>query len=150
MHGDGKPKITGDPWYMPDGVTNVYPFIEDWRPENLPFPVWLAPFNGGKTFGDMLWTGGLSLKIASARFIEALEAVEVTGYRIFDVDLRDHTNSPVDGYMGFATDPFPGSDIQNLYSQDFQNYAFIAKQRVVEALRQHGADKLDIQPYESQ
>lgn len=133
---------------MPDGVTNVYPFITDWRPEDLPFPVWLAPFNGGKSFGDMLWTGGISLKIASARFIEALKAAEVTGYQIFDVDLRDHTSSPVDGYMGFATDPFPESDIQNPYDQDFQSFAFIAKQRVVEALRQYGADKLDIQSYD--
>lgn len=132
---------------MPDGVTNVYPFIEDWRPEELPFPVWLAPYGGGKKYGDMLWTGGITLKIASTRFIEALRAAEITGYRTFDVEVRDHAGSPLEGYTGFATDPSPGSDIQNLYGQTHQNYAFIATQRVAEALRDHGADQLDISPY---
>lgn len=147
VYGQGKPKITGAPWYMPDGVTSVYPFIEDWRPEELPFPVWLAPYNGGRTYGDMLWTGGITLKIASTRFIEALCAAEITGYRTFDVEVRDHAGSPVEGYTGFATDPSPGSDIQNLYDQTGQNYAFIATRRVVEALHDHGADQLDISPY---
>lgn len=145
--GQGKPKIVGDPWYMPDSVTSVYPFIVDWRPEELPFPVWLAPSNGGKTYGDMLWTGGLALKIASTRFIEALRAAEVTGYRTFDVDVRDRAGAPVEGYTGFATDPSRGSDIQNIYGQTVQNFAFIATQRVVDALRDHGADMLDISPH---
>ena len=145
--GQGKPKITGDPWYMPDGVTSVYPFIVDWRPEELPFPVWLAPYNGGKKYGDLLWTGGIALKIASTRFIEALRAAEVTGYRTFDVEVRDHAGSPLEGYTGFATDPSPGSDIQNLYGQPYQNYAFIATQRVVEALHDRGVDQLEISPY---
>lgn len=147
VNGPGKPKITGEPWYMPDGVTNVYPFIEDWRPEELPFPVWLAPYGEGKKYGDMLWTGGITLKIASTGFIEALRAAEVTGYRTFDVDVRDDAGSPVKGYTGFATDPFPGSDIQNLYGQTHQNYAFIATQRVAQALHDHGADQLEISPY---
>lgn len=146
-NGLGKPKIVGDPWNMPDGVTDVWPFITDWRPEELPFPVWLAPYNGGKKFGDMLWTGGMALKIASTRFIEALRAAEVTGYRTFDVEVRDHAGSRVEGYTGFATDPFPGSDIQNMYGQTVQNIAFITTQRVVDALHDHGADQLDISPY---
>ena len=147
VYGQGKPKITGEPWYMPDGVTSVYPFIEDWRPEELPFPVWLAPYNGGKKFGDLLWTGGIALKIASTRFIEALRTAEVTGYRTFDVEVRDHAGSPVEGYTGFATDPSPGSDIQNLYGQPYQNSAFIATQRVVKALHDHGVDQLEISTY---
>jgi hypothetical protein len=147
VNGLGKPKITGAPWYMPDGVTSVYPFIEDWRPEELPFPVWLAPYNGGKKYGDMLWTGGLSLKIASARFIEALRAAEVTGYRTFDVEVRDHAGAPVEGYTGFATDPSPESEIQNMYGQTVQNIAFITTPRVVEALHDYEADQLDISPY---
>ncbi len=147
VNGLGKPKIVGEPWYMPDGVTSVYPFIEDWRPEELPFPVWLAPYNGGKTFGDMLWAGGMALKIVSTRFIEALRAAEISDYRTFDVEVRDHAGSRVEGYTGFATDPSTGSDIQNLYGQTYQHYAFIATQRVVEALRDHGVDQLDISPY---
>lgn len=147
VNGQGKPKITGEPWYMPDGVTGVYPFFVDWRPEKLPFPVWLAPYNGGKTFGDMPWTGGITLKIASTGFIAARRALGSTGYRTFDVEVRDHAGSPVEGCTGFATDPSPGSDIQNLYDQTGQNYAFIASQRVIEALRDHGADQLDISPY---
>lgn len=147
VNGPGKPKIMGEPWYMPDGVTDVWSFITDWRPEELPFPVWLAPSNGGKTYGDMLWTGGMELKVVSTRFIEALRAAEVTGYRTFDVDVRDHTGSPVEGYTGFATDPSPGSEIQNFRGQTGQNFVFIATQRVVAALHDHGADQLDISPY---
>jgi hypothetical protein len=87
------------------------------------------------------------VEIASTRLIEALRAAEVTGYRTFDVEVRDHPGSPIEGYTGFATDPSPGADIQNLYDQTGQNYAFIATRRVVEALHGHGADRLDISPY---
>lgn len=147
VEGLGKPKISGEPWYMPDGVTDVYPFITDWRPEKLPFPVWLAPYNGGKKYGDMLWTGGMGLKVVSTRFVEALRAADITGYRTFDVDVRSHTDLPVPEYVGFATDPFPGSDIQNICGQTVQNYVFIATQRAVEALRDHRVDQLDISSY---
>lgn len=133
---------------MPDGRTDVYPFIADWRPEKLPFPVWFAPSNRGKRWGDMLWTGGLTLKIASIRMIQALESADVTGYRTFDVDVRDHANRPVAGYVGFASDPAPGTDIQNMLGQKVQNMAFIARWHVVEVLRAHGADRLDIQVYD--
>ncbi|TYC96089.1 hypothetical protein FQ377_14375 [Arthrobacter echini] len=145
--GQGKPKIMGEPWYTPDGVTDVWSLIEDWRPEKLPFPVWFAPYNGGKTYDDLLWTGGAALKIASTGFIEALRAAEVTGYQTFDVEVRDHAGAPVEEYTGFATDPFPGSDIQNFRGQTGQNYVFIANQRVVDTLHDHGADRLDISPY---
>lgn len=87
------------------------------------------------------------MKIASTRFIEALRAAEITGYRTFDVEVRDHADSPIEGYTGFATDPFPGSDIQNIYGQRVQNFTFIATQRVVKALHDHGADQLEISPY---
>lgn len=148
IEGEGKPKIGGDPWYLPDGRTDVYSLLADWQPEKIPFPVWLAPYNRGKRWGDMLWTGGLTLKIASVRMIRALESANVTGYRTFDVDVRDWENSPVDGYVGFATDPAPGTDIQNMLGQKVQNIAFIATWRVVEVLRAHGADSLDIQVYD--
>jgi len=95
----------------------------------------------------MLFTGGLALKVMSTRMIQALEAINAGGYRTFDLDVRDADGSTVEGYVGFATDPTRESDIQNIYDQDGQNSVFIARQRVVEALRQHGANELDIQPY---
>lgn len=133
---------------MPDGRTSVYSFISDWQPEKIPFPVWLAPYNRGKRWGDMLWTGGLTLKVASVRMVDALEDAGITGYRTFKVDIRDRAGSPVDGYVGFATDPAPGTDIQNMLGQKVQNMAFIAKWHVVEVLRAYGADRLDIQVYD--
>jgi len=137
-----------DPWCLPDGRTSVWPFLDEGRLDKIPFPVWFVPFNRGERFGDMLWTGGSNLKIASASMIQALESAGVTGYRTFEVDIRDHADSPVDGYVGFATDPAPDTDIQNLLGQEVQNMAFIAKRHVVEALRAHGADDLDIRPYD--
>jgi hypothetical protein len=143
-----KSKVMSDPWYMPDGRTSVWPFVEGARLNEIPFPVWFAPYGQGKRFGDMLWTGGSVLKIASIRMIEALEAAGITGYRTFGVDVRDHSDSPVADYVGFATVPAPGTDIQNFLGQDVQNSVFVARWHVVEALRAHGADKLDIQAYD--
>jgi hypothetical protein len=147
VHADSEPEVWGWPWLMPDGRTSVYDFILDWRPEELPFPIWLTPSNGGRRWGDMLFTRGLSLKVVSTRMIQALEAIDASGYRTFDLDIRDASGATAEGYVGFATDPTPESDIQNIYDQDGQNSVFIAKRRVVEALRQHGASGLDIQPY---
>lgn len=143
-----KPEEMTGPWYMPDGRTSVPLLLSEGRLDEIPFPIWFVPFNRGKRFGDMLWTGGSNLKIASVRMIRALESVGTTGYRTFEVDVRDHADSPVDGYVGFATDPAPETDIQNLLGQEVQNMAFIAKRPVIETLRAHGADKLDIRPYD--
>lgn len=143
-----KPGEMTDPWNMPDGHTSVWPLLSEGRLNQIPFPVWFVPYNRGKRFGDMLWTGGLGLKIASVRMIRALESVGATGYCTFGVDVRDHADSPVDDYVGFVTDPAPETDIQNLLGQEVQNSAFIAKRHVVEALRAHGADKLDIRSYD--
>jgi hypothetical protein len=140
-------ETTGGAWYLPDGHSLVEPLLVEGRFDEIPYVIWFAPFNRGKRFGDMLWTGG-RLKIVSVRMVRALESVEATGYRTFKVDVRDHTNSSLDGYVGFATDPAPGTDIQNLLEQTVQNMAFIAKRHVVEALRAHGADQLDIRPYD--
>lgn len=148
VQADNKPEIMSDPWLMPDGKTKVDPFVEECRLDEIPFPVWFAPYTKGKRLGDMLWTGGSGLKIASQRMIDALQDANITGYRTFDVDVRDHAGDPIKGYVGFATDPGPTTDIQNILGQDGQNFVFIANQRVVEALRAHGADDLDIRPYD--
>ena len=137
----------GQPWLLPDH-SDAYRYITDWQPEKIPSRVWLAPYNRGSRYGDMLWTGGLTLKIASTRMIEALAAAGVTGYRTFPVEIRSKDNSPIKDYIGFATDPYSGSDLQNLYDQDVQNYAFVARAHVAEALRERGADALDIEPYD--
>ncbi|WP_380173731.1 hypothetical protein ACFEMC_03700 [Kineococcus sp. DHX-1] len=132
---------------LPDG-TQVWDYIRDWRVDELPFRVWFSPYNRSKTFGDLLWTGGLSVKIASTRMISALRAVGCTGYRTFPVDVRRRDGSPVDGYVVLETDPHPGSDLQNLYGQEGQNFAFVARSHIAEALRRHGADAVEIEPYD--
>jgi hypothetical protein len=133
---------------MPDGRTLVDVFLVEGRFDEIPYSIWFAPYTRGKRFGDMLWMGGSRLKVVSVRMVRALESVGATGYRTFEVDVRDHADSPVAGYVGFATDPAPGTDIQNLLEQKVQNTAFIARSHVVEALRAHGADQLEIRPYD--
>lgn len=145
---ESRPKIFGEPWLLADGETNVYSFLEPWNVDQLRFPVWLAPDNYGKRFGDLLWVGGMSVKPASLRMIDVLQNVGATGYDTFSLDIRDRRGEPIEGYVGFSTRPFPGSDIRHVHDYEHEGFSFVAKGRVVDALHAAGVDKLDIEPYD--
>ena len=142
----GMPSRLGDPWILDDG-TDVYELIHQDRLEALPFPVVFRPPTAAKGTHrtDMLWTGS-STKIASHAMISALESIGAAGYTTFPIDVRDHQDHPIDGYVGlsvFSTDP--GADVRQLFGHDF---VFLAKPHVIAALRVDCADALAVSTFD--
>ena len=140
------PAVGGVPWILDDG-TDVYELIRQDRIEELPFPVVFRPPSKGTRRGDMLWTTGTT-KIASQAMISALQSIGTIGYTTFPVDVRDHQDRPIDGYVGlsvFSSDS--DDDVRQLIDH---NFVFLAKPHVIAALRVHGADDLDIRRFDAE
>lgn len=94
--GEGKPAF--GPWLTEDG-RRVVETIAEGRGEELPFPVWFEQTEGctGRRRGDLLWAGGLSISIASDRFIDTLTSVGARGWSTYPVTLRDRKGADISG-----------------------------------------------------
>lgn len=130
-------------------------------------PLVLKRWNRAKRAGDMVWTTG-SLKVASDRFIASLERIGATGWRTFPVEIHLPKGERLTGYQGIASTGvltlsppqrkmgkrpkgqvalWDGSDVCGLHG--YQSYRLFVTDRVLQALREDGADKLDITEFDT-
>lgn len=144
-HWTGKAPV--GPWLLSDG-REIDGLIADGHIDELSFPVWFTPqSNRGERFGDLLWTLGSAIKIASTKMVSALAGIEATGYRTFDIDLRNRQGDRIPDYVGFATTSDDElNDVRHLFG--YQNVAFLAAPRVIQALRAAGADQLGVELFD--
>jgi hypothetical protein len=136
----GKPQL--GPHLLPDGrrLTDV---VADGDIDEVPFPVWFQPSNGGKRLGDLLWAGGLSTKLVSRRLVDVLQQIGATGYRTYEVTFVDRKRNPIDGYIGVAS---TGSDeeLDITHYKGFQNTGLYVKRHLLDALLSAGVDGFDV------
>lgn len=141
----GEPEL--GPWLLPD-QTDVYELVADGEIDRLGFVPRFRPANRGKRIGDLLWTTGADVKIASRRFIDVLEGIDATGYRTFPVDVATHGGDSLGEFVGLAVvDGNPYADLH--FSNGVQFWQFAAGDRVVAALRDAGVTALSITPVSS-
>ncbi|WBQ08471.1 hypothetical protein [Kribbella sp. CA-293567] len=131
---------------MPDGA-DVYDLVADGEVERVGFIPRYVHGNRGRRVGDLLWTTGSGAKIASRRFIDVLESLGATGYRIFPVTVEYRDGSPVGDFAGLAVlDSNPSHDLY--FTHGAQNFDFAASDRVVAALRNADVTALSITPFD--
>lgn len=111
-----------EPWMLPDppapfeladgrlisAAQEVLQLVEEGRLDEIPFPVWFERQSGTR-FGDLLWSGGLSILLVSDRFVEVLRAVGADGWRTYPVNFRQRRGQPVEGFVGLLLDRGAGS-----------------------------------------
>ena len=120
--------------------------------------------NRSQRFRDMIWTCG-SEKVASDRFIAALERIGATGWKTFPIEIHLAKGERLTGYRGFASTGamglterkkkqkrkdqvalWDGSDITSYHG--YPSSRVIVTDRVLQALRDDGADALDIKEFD--
>lgn len=117
---------------------DVADLLADGRADEIPFKVWFAQVNRGTRTEDLLFAGD-GPKLASRRFVEALEEHRATGWTTYDAEVLDWQGQPIEGYVGFAVSP--GTDAGEIRNYDgVAQYSFLASERVTRALADAGLD----------
>lgn len=122
--------------------------IHDGEVDRLPFAVRWRRFGRGTRHNDLVWDGGFGrAKIAGRRLVDVLKALDATGYRTFEVDVRDIDGTPIDGYVGVATVDTGGpADIASL-TGPMRPSGFLVGPRVAEAFVAAGL-QMELRPYD--
>ena len=87
--------------------------------------------------GDLIWTCGSYIKVASARFIEALERIGATGYVTFPLAFDEP--GLAHRYVGLAVQGGAGVDLRPVHA-DGPFWSFLVSERVMRALRDAQVD----------
>lgn len=144
--GEGKPAF--GPWLTEDG-RRVVETIAEGRGEELPFPVWFEQTEGctGRRRGDLLWAGGLSISIASDRFIDTLTSVGARGWSTYPVTLRDRKGAEISGYQGLVSDVTGTGDVVSLlWRKHSQKPVLLLTEDVARGLAEAGVDQFESAP----
>ena len=96
---------------------------------------------GGSQVGDLLWTGGTAMKVASRRFVEVLRSVDAEGYRTFPVDLVDARGREMDGFVGLAIDLEAGPTAAVRTEHPWQSFRFLVTDALHDALHDAGVTR---------
>lgn len=142
-------KLRFGPYVLPDG-RDIIDLVEAGEVDELDFDVWFRQSQGsrGERFGDLLWTGGLAIKIASRRFVDALEELGVaSAVRIYPVRMFDRKMKPIEReYFGLAEPTGRDGEIHAAHPT-LRNSALVVSARVFEGLQVRGVTSYESEPY---
>lgn len=132
---EGKPKL--GPFTLEDG-RDIIDLIETGKGEELGFPFWFRRTEGSrdKRLGDILWTGGLAIKVVSKRFLDALTDLGVAdGLQTYPATLVDRRGRAIEGAYYGAVEHLGHEGEINAGHDTSRGFSFTVSTRVLEGLR---------------
>ena len=93
--------------------------------------------------GDLVWTCGSYIKVASRRFIDVLERIDATGFLTFPIAATEP--GVTDRYVGLAVVGGPDDDLRPVHD-DGPFWSFFLSERAMRALRDahvHGFEEVE-------
>lgn len=91
--------------------------------------------------GDLLWTQGSCIKIASRRFVDALRHAGIAGFNTFPVAI-DHP-ALTGKYVGLAVTPSASGELRPVHEVR-PSWSFFVSGRVIDVLHRAGVSAFDV------